>query len=108
MRMKMWNMVAAVRIVAVICLGLGFGVSCQPDFSHQRKTTLQRVQQMTSGSIRHYEEKYGEIFISIGDKYGDNHVFMLMHPGVTREQALEALRAKKADLESLHPAGKEK
>ncbi|MBU1108607.1 MAG: hypothetical protein KKB51_18165 [Candidatus Riflebacteria bacterium] len=54
---------------------------------------------MTSGHIVSYEKKNGEVFVAIGDKFGDCHIFLIENSGVSIEQTLEVLKVKKAELE---------
>ena len=72
---------------------------CKPDLTHQRRISLQSVQAMTSGSIANCDEKYGEVFVSIADNYGDCHIFLLEHPGISNKDALGALKLKKDELD---------
>ena len=72
---------------------------CKPDLTHHRRISLQGVQTLTSGSIANFEEKYGEVFVSIADKHGDSHIFLLEHPGLSNKDALSALKAKKDEMD---------
>lgn len=72
---------------------------CRPDFSSYRKTNLAIIQQMTSGKIVSCEEKYGEVFVLLADKFGDAHHSIVLHPGVSNEDALAAIKAKQEELE---------
>jgi hypothetical protein len=99
MTMKSTMRIAAAGIAAGMCFEMALCGGCRPDLSHQRQISLPSVQGMTSGSIAGYEEKCGEIFVSIGDNSGDCHIYVLQHPGMSRKQAMEALKAKKTELE---------
>ncbi|MCY2990897.1 MAG: hypothetical protein NTY19_23930 [Planctomycetota bacterium] len=76
--------------VLVVCgvFSIGF---CKPDLSHHRQIDLQLVQQADSGEVVHYEQKYGEVFVSLVDRVGDCHIFLLTHPGKSVPETLEIL-----------------
>jgi hypothetical protein len=84
---------------AFVLLALWAGSGCKPAPSSCPTISLQEVQAMSSGHIVGYEEKGGEILVSIGDKYRDCHIFLLQHPGVTREEAIAILQAKQVELD---------
>jgi hypothetical protein len=46
-----------------------------------------------------FEESKGKLLVTVADRYGDGHVYEFVHPTLTREQALDLLRRKQADLE---------
>lgn len=77
--------------VWVVCgvFSIGF---CKPDLSHHMQIDLQLVQQADSGEIVHYEQKYGEVFVSLVDRVGDCHIFLLKHPGKSTAETLEILK----------------
>ena len=77
--------------VCVVCgvFSIGF---FKPDLSHHMQIDLQLVQQADSGEIAHYEQKYGEVFVSLVDPVGDGHIFLLKHPGKSTAETLEILR----------------
>lgn len=89
-----------IGISAVALCGIVALHGRKPDLFHQRQTTLQSVQEMNSGAIGGFEEKWGELFVSIIDKHQDCHIYVLQHPGVSRSRALAILKMKKAELKS--------
>jgi len=57
------------------------------------------VQSMADGAISAYEVQRGQIFVTVVDRYGDAHIHVLQHEGMSQEDALECLAEKKAELE---------
>ncbi len=92
-RKKLASIATGMLLSATLLLTSG----CRTDLSNQRRISLQSVQALTSGSIGNCKEEYGEVFVSIVDKYGDCHIFLLEHPGLSNKDALSALKAKKGD-----------
>ena len=60
---------------------------------------LETFDKIQDGKID-YEVKNGHIFVSVTDKYGDAHVHLLSHEGVSQEEALKILSTKKTMLEN--------
>ena len=44
------------------------------------------------------EENFGEIFLTVGHKYGDAHIHLLKLEGVSKTEALKILNDKKQEL----------
>lgn len=59
--------------------------------------SLATVQGMKDGSIT-YEVRQGEILVTVLDRYGDAHIHVLQHPGLSQEEALGILASKQAEL----------
>ncbi len=55
------------------------------------------LEQIHDGQIS-FEEKHGEIFVHVTDRYQDGHIHRIDHPGMSKEQALERLKAKQVEL----------
>jgi hypothetical protein len=47
-----------------------------------------------------FEERGGEIFVSVGDRSGDAHIHKLIYEGISKQQALEILKQKQTELET--------
>ncbi len=60
--------------------------------------SLQVVQNLKDGKITSYEVRSGKIVVTMFDKYGDGHVHILDHSGVSKEEALQILSQKQAEL----------
>ncbi len=58
---------------------------------------LKTIEQMQKGRIL-VEEKMGEILVTVVDRSGDAHIFLLKHEGVSKNEALEILNKKKLEL----------
>lgn len=65
---------------------------------HPLTLELKSIEQMQTGSIS-FEEQKGEIFVTVVDRYGDAHMFLLKHEGVPKNEALQILNNKKLELE---------
>lgn len=70
---------------------------CRPDFSHFWQIDLESIQQDKAGVIVSFEEKSGEILVSIADRVGDCHIFRLNHPGKSTKETLEILKTKQEE-----------
>jgi len=60
---------------------------------------LVKVEAMVDGHITSYEVREDQIWVTVSDRYRDAHIYLLKHEGVSREEALERLAKKKAELE---------
>ena len=60
------------------------------------------VQQIDSGSLT-FEERGGKITVSVVDRFGDAHLHVLNHEGISRKDALDVLKAKQKELERRNP-----
>jgi hypothetical protein len=47
-----------------------------------------------------FEERGGEIFVTVVDKYGDGHIHKLSYEGISKQKALEMLKQKQTELET--------
>lgn len=82
--------------------GLFLGeIGCKPRAS-AFPLTIQSVRELDpiNQTRISFEEKGGQILVSITDKDGDAHLHRLNYEGVSKEQALEVLKQKKAELET--------
>jgi hypothetical protein len=78
------------------------GAACKPNGSSVFPLTLQTVEQLNpinTGSLS-YEEKGGEIFVSVTDKHGDSHYHQLTYDGATKQHALGVLEQKRTELQT--------
>ncbi|MCE9518806.1 MAG: hypothetical protein K8R87_04485 [Verrucomicrobia bacterium] len=66
--------------------------------------SLATLEQIHSGQLS-YEERDGEIFVSVTDSSGDCHIHRLNHKGHSRLDALEILQKKQTELEKAGPQG---
>ena len=57
---------------------------------------------MSSTNATHisFEERGGEIFVSVSDKPGDSHIHKLEFGTVSKQQALDILKQKQIELET--------
>lgn len=88
----------ALRLLAASALlSLAAGCAREP---HQMSVTIQQVMQFQPGDVPEisHEETGGHIYVSVVDRSRDAHVFLLNHDGMTRQQALEMLGRKQAQL----------
>ncbi len=77
------------------CLGIACCHGCRhPDWSHYRQVTLENLGQADYGELLHYEEKQGAVLVSLADKVGDGHIYLLKHPGKTVPETLTILKRK--------------
>ena len=86
----------------VICFALCFGViGCKPQSSAFPLSlgTVRKLDPTNTAQIA-FEEKGGEIFVSVTDKQGDGHCHKLSHEGISKQQALEILKQKQNELET--------
>ena len=86
--------------VLAVCSALCLGASgCQPQ-SSAFPLSLQTVHKLDPSNTTQmsFEEKGGEIFVSVTDKHGDGHIHQLSHEGVSKQQALEILQRKQNEL----------
>ena len=60
------------------------------------------VQKIDSGSID-FKEKQGTILVGVTDKFGDHHIHILNHDGMTKADALAILKTKQEELKSKKP-----
>lgn len=89
-------------MILVTCSALLLGaVGCKPQ-SSAMPLTLQAVRQFdpTNTAQISFEERGGEIVVSVIDKYGDGHIHKLICEGTPKQQALELLKQKQTELET--------
>jgi hypothetical protein len=47
-----------------------------------------------------FEERHGDIFVTVVDKYKDGHIHKLNYAGVSKQEALAVLKQKQSELET--------
>ena len=107
LRINGWTARATMRplIILAACAGLLMGgAGCKPrsTASSAIPLTIQSVRQMSPTNATHIscEERGGEIFVSVTDRFGDAHIHKLTYEGISRQQALEVLKQKQTELEA--------
>lgn len=94
-------MISRLFYLSIVCAGLCLGAFGCDRKSSAFPLSIQAVQQLTptnSGSIT-FEEQGGEILVSVTDKMGDRHLHKLELGSVSKQQALDTLKQKQAELE---------
>jgi hypothetical protein len=89
----------APRVAALIALFLGC-LGCAQEsstFTLDIETLRQLSPENTAGIT--YDEDEGTLLVTVIDKHGDGHIHRLLLGDMTRPQALELLRKKRAELE---------
>ena len=90
-----WRVGLFTIFLLIGCLGIACCHGCRhPDLSHYRQVTLENLEQADYGEILHYEERHGTVFVSLADKVGDCHIFLLKHPGKSIQETLTILNRK--------------
>jgi hypothetical protein len=84
-------------ILAVVLAAFGGAAGCRRKPS-AFPLSLATVGQIHSGRIS-VEERGGEIFVTVTDRFGDAHIHLLDHQGHSRQDAVEILRRKQSELE---------
>ena len=84
---------ASVLVLFLCCIGCARESSA---FTLDIEALRQLNPETTAGIT--YEEDRGIVFVTVVDKHGDGHIHRLVLGDVTRAQALELLRQKKAEL----------
>ena len=89
----------AVSIISlfVVLAALGGTAGCH-EKSSAFPLSLATLATIHDGRIS-FEERRGEIFVHLTDRFGDSHIHLLDYRGVSKEQALEILKAKQVELE---------
>ena len=92
-------------VLVVAAVALTGAAGCK-EKSSAFPLNLATVEKTHDGRIS-FEEKRGEIFVYLTDRFGDCHIHLLDYHGVSKEKALEILKAKQAELEktSAEPDG---
>ncbi len=83
--------------LAGVLVALSFSTGCKQKPS-AFPLSLATLGEIHSGQIS-YEERDGGIFVSISDSSGDRHIHRLDYSGNSRQDALEVLKKKQAELE---------
>ena len=89
-------------ILVPVCMALLLyeaGCDQQPSAFPLALESVRRMDSSNTAQIIH-EEKGGEIFLRVTDKHGDVHVHTLVYEGANKQQALEIIRRKQAELEA--------
>ncbi len=92
-------------LISAACAGLmlgGWGCGPRSTASSAIPLTMQSLREITPTNSTHisFEEKGGEIFVSVADRFGDAHIHKLIYEGISRQQALEILKQKQTELEA--------
>ncbi len=87
-------------VLAVASAILTSHVGCKPK-SSAFPLTLQAVRQLdpTNTMQISFEERRGEIFVSVIDRHGDSHIHKLIYEGTPKQQVLKILKQKQAEFE---------
>jgi hypothetical protein len=64
---------------------------------------LDSIQQDKAGIVVSYEEKPGEILVSLADRTGRCDTFRVNHPGKSTKETLSILKAKQAEQKKTKP-----
>lgn len=96
-------MLALLLLLAVVGVWCWNGKSAKPSGFPMSFIQLESIH---DGQIS-FEEKHGEIFVHVIDRFQDGHIYQLDHPGISNEQTLEILKAKQVELLklSVEPGG---
>jgi hypothetical protein len=88
--------------VLAVCLALCLGAVGCTGKSSAFPLGVQEVQQMspTNSTRISFEERNGEIFVSVTDQLGDSHIHKLEYGTLSKQQALEILKQKQIELET--------
>ena len=83
-------------IVIAACLAIS---GCKP-VSSAFPLTIEELQRLTPENTSYvaFEERDGDIFVSIADKYGDGHVHRLVLGSASKEAAILLLQQKQAEI----------
>ena len=84
-------------LILVLCVALSGVAGCKGK-SSAFPLDLATLEKTHDGRIS-FEERGGEIFVRVTDRFGDCHIHRLEYQGVSRAKAREILRAKQAELE---------
>jgi hypothetical protein len=90
-----------VTTIACFLVTLAVAAGCNPEPSGF-PLSIGTVQKIESGSLN-YEEREGKIMVSVVDRFGDCHIHVLNHDGMTKAQALSILKTKQEDLKKRNP-----
>ena len=82
-----------------LCLG---AAGCGRQQSSAFPLNVETVRQFspTNTAQISFQERGEEIFVTVVDKHGDGHIHKLGYEGISRQQALELLKQKQAELEA--------
>jgi len=77
-------------------------VGCGQQQSSAFPLSIETVRQMNSTNTAQilFQERGGEIFVTVVDKYRDGHIHKLSYDGISKQQALELLEQKQTELET--------
>jgi len=70
--------------------------------SSHRRLDLALLERITDGTISH-ELRWGRIFVTTVDKFGDGHIHLLHHPGISKRDALRIVQKTEAELKQRKP-----
>jgi len=87
--------IALMAVVAVISL---FGTSIRRLYATELTEDLATLEKMSHGHISRYGVRDGEIWVTVIDRQGYDHLHHLKHNGLSQGEALERVAQKKAQL----------
>jgi hypothetical protein len=68
----------------------------------QRRLDLAVLERITDGTISH-ELRWGRIFVTTVDRFGDGHIHLLHHSDISKRDALRMVQEKEAELKQRKP-----
>ncbi len=90
---------ASCILLVVVSVAINGASGCKAK-SSAFPLSLATLQQTHSGQIA-FEERGGQIFVTVTDEFGDSHIHLLDYRGVSNVKALEILKAKQAELRKM-------
>jgi hypothetical protein len=88
-------------LIVMLMLPLWVLLGCTRGNEGYWRMSLATVQTLTSGHIVRCEKKQGDILFSFVDEFGDGHIFLLDHHGVSDQEALHVVQSKMAELDKV-------
>ena len=89
--------------VIAVCLAVALGIAFVRHAFHSkmespyRRGDLATLERMAAGSVSH-ELRWGRIFVTTVDRFGDAHFHLLHHSGVSQRRALQIVEEKETEL----------
>jgi hypothetical protein len=86
-------------VLSALLVGLAVLAACAPE-PWFPTLDIEIVRQMTPGNTRQlsFEETRSRVLVTVVDRYGDSHTHELVHPALSRPQAVALLTRKQAEL----------
>lgn len=95
------NMKMILSALVSVSAILFFTSGCKPEPSGF-PLSIATVQKIDSGSIE-FEERQGKIVVFVTDEFGDSHIHILNHDGMSKADALAILAEKQEQLQDKKP-----